>query len=237
VRAFIAITLLSFATCAEARNTGHLIPFVGCPTGGQTGLQPAPKSGKSRWIEGNIAARLAYYSPGDIGVVAPRGWHCSAVYGSSGSALIVVPDKQTAEAFRRLRNVPIRGPFVWAGDSFGGTSGRGTVMEAIARYFPSHHDFIRRVREMDLVFEPLPRGSYRHDLIRHRTSEYVRFMTPAWHQGEGANSLIAPNGTAVEGFRELVGPRNEPDLWGVDVRLPSKDDELTDAILSNALKH
>jgi hypothetical protein len=238
MKAAVAIVLLSLASTAMAADPLVRVPFVGCPSGGQMGLQSAPKSGKDRWLKGKIAAQLAYYSPGDIGVLAPRGWHCSAVYGSSGAGMIVAPDKRTAEAFRRLDRVPVRGPFVWAGDSFGGTSGRGSVMEAIARYFPTHRDFIQKVRELDLLFQRLPSGPYSHDVVRQRTRESVRFTTPAWDTGEGAGagSLIAPGARPVEGIRKLVGPREEPDLWGVDVRLPAGQIDVTEAILSEALR-
>ena len=231
MRAAIAIALLLTATPAVARERLVRVPFVGCPSGGMTGLQPAPAAGKPRWLKKSIGRRLAYYSPGDIGVVAPRGWHCAAVYGSSGEAIIVVPDRKAAEAFRRLRQDLITGPFVWAGVSEGGTSGRGPVMEAIARYFPSHRDFIRKVRQMDLFYVRLPNGPYPSDVIKQETSEFVRFTTPAWRNGEAVGSMIKPNAMSVEGFRELVGPRTEPDLRGVDVRLPATLSRLALAIL------
>jgi hypothetical protein len=234
MRAATAILLLSLAAPSQAREKLVRVPVVGCASGGQTGLQPAPNVIKPHWVKGKFAAQLAYYSPGDFGVFAPRRWHCAAVYGSSGAGLIVVPSARTAESFRRLSHTPVRGPFVLAGTSFAGTSGRGTVMDAIARYFPSHQDFIQKNRELEMVVERLPRGPYRSDIIRRRTPEYVRFTTPAWKKGEGSNSLIPPDGTAIEGFRKLVGPRNEPDLWGVDVRLPPNQTDLTEAILANS---
>lgn len=234
MRAAIAILALSLAVPSQARDRLVRVPSVGCPSGGMTGLQPAPTVIKQHWAKGKFATQLAYYSPGDIGVFAPRGWYCAAVYGSSGAGLIVVPSKRSAESFRRLSNAPIRGPFVWAGTSFGGTSGRGPVMDAIARYFPRHQDFIRKNRELEMVFGRLPEGPYRSDVIRRRTAEFVRFTTPAWKKGEGTNSLIPADGTAIEGFRKLVGPRSEPDLWGVDVRLPPSQADLTEAILANS---
>ena len=234
MRTAIAILALSLAPPSHARDKLLRVPSVGCPSGGMTGLQPAPTVIKPHWVEGKFAGELAYYSPGDIGVFAPRGWHCAAVYGSSGAGLIVVPSKRSAESFRRLSHTAIRGPFVWAGTSLGGTSGRGTVMEAIARYFPSHQDFIRKNRELEMVFGHLPNGPYRSDIIRQRKAEYVRFTTPAWKKGEGTNSLIPADGTAIQGIRTLVGLRSEPDLWGVDVRLPPNQADLTEAILANS---
>ena len=234
IRASLALALTGLAA-SQGREPLVRAPFVGCTANGQVGTIAAPRSGRAPALSARNAARLAYYADTyGSGVLAPRGWHCAVMYGSSGSGLIVVPDKVAAKAFTRLDGKPVRGPFVWAGTSFGGTSGRGSVMEAIARYFPTRRDFIQRMRKLDLVFSPLPTGPYPHDIIRQSAADYVRLTTPAWRNGEGTGSLIAPNATPVEGVRRLVGSRDEPDLWGIDVRLPANQADLTRTILANS---
>jgi hypothetical protein len=44
-------------------------------------------------LDPSVARRLAYYESGvSRGVLAPRGWFCFGVYGSSGSAFLVTPE-------------------------------------------------------------------------------------------------------------------------------------------------
>ena len=45
---------------------------------------------------GAAAAQLAYYASRDLGVLAPRGWHCLGLEGSNGSVLIVTPEPHGA---------------------------------------------------------------------------------------------------------------------------------------------
>ncbi len=75
------------------------VPFIGCRSDGQAGPLAAPK-GKNAVVDvsGKEARELAFYTAGlDLGVLAPRGWHCFGVYGSSGEALYVTPDPVDAK--------------------------------------------------------------------------------------------------------------------------------------------
>jgi hypothetical protein len=67
------------------------VPFVGCPTTGQQGAE-APRTGRRLTVEGKAASGLAIYQ-GAYGstVLAPRGWSCLEVIGSSGSTILVNP--------------------------------------------------------------------------------------------------------------------------------------------------
>src|SRR5262245_60398919 len=70
------------------------VPFVGCRSDGQVGPLEAP-TGKSpsMTLAPETARRLAYYkSEYSFGVLAPRGWHCLDLYGSSGDTLYVSPN-------------------------------------------------------------------------------------------------------------------------------------------------
>lgn len=239
VRAALAIVLLMLAAPAAAREPLVRVPFVGCPSDGQQGPQPAPKNGTTPRIQARIAAKLAFYSMGEIGVLAPRGWHCLGLSGSNGSILIVTPTKHRPDDFLNDRPRSLHGPVIQADLSYGGTSGRYAVAKAVARYFPGHYKFVRDVIKMDRdigarSIEPLPRNPYSTDVIGRRTATSLRFMTPAHHKGEGTDSWLAPDQHPIEGIRVLLKGFDGPDLYGVDVRLPPRLRGLTEVILSSA---
>lgn len=87
--------MVALAACsAQTRELPRFVdvPFVGCASDGQAGPQEPPFGTTTRaWLTQREAERLAYYSTGDMGVLAPRGWHCFGLYGSSGSGLHVGP--------------------------------------------------------------------------------------------------------------------------------------------------
>jgi hypothetical protein len=226
--------LLILGTPLEARESRVAVPFVGCPSDGQQGPQAAPTSGKSPRLSARAAAKLAYYSTFDAGVLAPRGWHCIGLYGSSAESLIVTPERHNAEEFFQ-DNAIIRGPVVHWSHSFGGTSGRFIVVPAIARYFPRYLPFVLEMKKLnaDLDFGPLPAGPRKGDAISRRTSDYVRFTTPAGRRGEGTHSWLVPGDLPIEGSRKIVGPPDEPDLVSADTRLPRSLSGLAEVILSH----
>jgi hypothetical protein len=236
MRAATAIVLLGLATSSEAREPLVRVPFVGCPADGQTGPEAAPKRGNTPRVPANAAAKLAYYSTTYAFVLAPRGWHCIGLYGSSGQALIVTPEPHKAEEFFQGAPVPIRGLAVQMNVSVGGTSGRLSVMPAIARYFPRYQSFLREIRRLDPDVGPFPTRPYKTDVIRRRTVNYLRFTTPAGKQGEGTHSLLLPGSLPIEGIRKIVGSTEEPDLVSANVRLPPNQFDLIDAILFEAAK-
>ena len=77
--ALSAVLVLALASAASAAPVQ--VPFVGCPSDGQIGPEPAPKgSPKTVQLDPKIAARLAFYqSKYDAGILAPRGWRCIAL--------------------------------------------------------------------------------------------------------------------------------------------------------------
>jgi hypothetical protein len=68
-------------------TVSRMVPFVGCISGGQADLLAAPTgTTKALLISPDAAQALAYYQCAlDIGVLAPRGWHCLGIYGSGDS--------------------------------------------------------------------------------------------------------------------------------------------------------
>lgn len=143
----------------NAKTSVVRVPFVGCPSEGQGGPNPAPKrAGKEVVLDAGAARRLAYYeSESSWGVLAPRGWHCFGTYGSSGGSLTVSPYSLTFDNLGTLN-----GPFIEVTELSGETSGRFRVARVIARVFPTQREFAESVIKEGL--EPasdFPFGPYR----------------------------------------------------------------------------
>lgn len=70
------------------------VPFVGCVAQGQLEDFEAPTGApRATAISPKNAQQLAYYKAAiDLGVLAPRGWHCEGSSGSSGDALWLSPE-------------------------------------------------------------------------------------------------------------------------------------------------
>jgi hypothetical protein len=162
------------------------VAFVGCPGigGADPGPWPVPKGAPKVLPSPPTvpAARIAYYRANNgPGVFAPRGWHCQAWGGSSGSFIIVTPTAQRAVIPREA----VKGPGVIAIKSYGGTSGRFDVAEVSARLFPKvMADFIARVKAEGF---PSPDFSkikpFPHDEYTYLTPKLVVFATPAHRDG------------------------------------------------------
>ena len=69
---------------------------------------------------------------------------------------------------------------------------------------PRDDDFIRKVREMELLFERLPNGPYPHDVLRERSKDYVRFTTPPGRVAYTTEITLRPAG----GLPRLVTARS-----------------------------
>ncbi|MEA3016697.1 MAG: hypothetical protein QOI38_1419 [Sphingomonadales bacterium] len=204
----------------QAADPPVAVPFVGCASDGQTGPIAAPSSTPVPPISsaGN-AAGLALYASSDLAVLAPRGWHCFGLYGSNGSSLIVTPEPHGFDDLAH-GEAPLRGPFVSIAMSYGGTSGRFAVAEAIARFFPDHMAFAQEVAAEGMSSEPLPSGPYPNDRIRRRSATAVEFVTPGGREGSGIAFGIAVAPEPVHGAVVLI-PGDEPDVITVRVRLPA----------------
>jgi hypothetical protein len=174
----------------------------------------------------SAARRLAFYASRDVGVLAPRGWHCFGIAGSNGSSLVVAPQ---APSFRTLQEASIVGPAVAISYSFGGTSGRSAVAAAIERYFPTRHAFVEQVRSLGLPMDS-PRR-YAADQVRRIGNESVEVTTPGRSGGVGTAGSLAPAALPVISRVTLVGT-GEPDLLTVSARLPSGSGDLASIILA-----
>jgi hypothetical protein len=230
-RGFALLALGLAGTGAASAAAPPEVPFVGCPSDGQTGPQPAPRPGQVPSVPAAASARLAYYASNDLGVLAPRGWHCFGLYGSNGSTLIVTPEPR---GFDDLQNGGgLRGPAVQISLSFGGTSGRFEVAKVIARAFPARMAFARQVAA-EGIGEPLPSGAYPTDrMVRLRPSA-VGYTTPAGREGLGTDSRLAADERPIDGLA-ILQPGADTDLVKLDVRLPAAQAGLATAILNAAL--
>lgn len=214
----------SFAQTIPPTDRSHplsgRVPFVGCASDGQTGPTKAPR-GTSKVVATSpqIALRLAYYKAEyGSGTLAPRGWHCFGTSGSNGSNLYVSPNP-IADPILLPHWNGFSGPAIQVSDSDGRTSGRFEVAAIIARVFPAHAAFVKRVvAEGIQPASSFPRGPYRGDRLRYLNQEVVEYETPANQDGLGTRSRLKKNGSPISGVSILAG--TPPDLTLLALRLP-----------------
>jgi hypothetical protein len=218
------------AACAPASQTSD-VPFAGCPSDGQMGPRAAPASGPVPRVDVRAASRLAYYRSDHLGVLAPRGWHCFGLSGSNGSTLIVSPEPIDREALFN-GNAGLRGPAVQVSLSYGGTSGRFSVANGIARYFPDHLAFARSVAAEGLMSEPLPTGPHPGDWIRRRSATEIEYRTPAGAEGAGTASFLDAGSEPIGGLVMLLAG-DEPDLLQLSMRLAPGQESLAGEIAAS----
>lgn len=217
--------LLAGAAPPQAR-----VPFVGCPGDGQVGPMPAPRSGTTPRVASAAAARLAFYSSGELGVLAPRGWHCLALIGSNGTTLLVTP---ASYSFARIMDDRgISGPAVQLSVSLAGTSGRFEVVELIGRAFPAYRPWARRMVNFMHVGE-VPAGPYQADRLVRRSATEVAFTTPGGRHGLGTQNRFAPGADPVRGLIILTpeSAHDDGEALKLDVRLPGRLADLAPVIV------
>jgi hypothetical protein len=220
----VLIFLASFLGLAVsgAQPGMEQVPFVGCPSDGQVGPLPAPgDGGKAPSLPHSQALALAYYESRDLGVLAPRGWHCFGLYGSNGSILIVTPEAHTADDLLASTS-RIAGPAVQLSYSDGGTSGRFEVAGVAARLFPTEKAFVRKViaEKVETAGDFLV-GPYPYDVLTRRNATEVEFVTPPFRDGMGTRSRLLKNADPIEGLALLLKGDEDEDLVLLDVRMPS----------------
>ena len=209
------------------------VPFVGCAADGQMGPVAAPvlQTGMLNVPPSEANRFLAYYASTNLGVLAPRGWHCAGVYGSNGAALFVTPEKRPPETYLR-QSVKLTGPAIQLSFAYGDTSGRFEVAGIAGRIFPAAHDFVQGVINEGLTprnefsFTPFP-----GDRLVRRSPTEVEFETPANRDGLGTYSLLTRNDQPIVGVA-ILEP-GEIDLVLLNVRLPPDLRGLSSAIVQN----
>lgn len=208
------------------------VPFVGCAQDGQGGPQPAP-TGQPKMVvmDPAAAAKLAYYSAGTGGVLAPRGWFCFGAYGSDGAVLYLAPAQIRSADVLSDTWAAGAGPAIEAAVSTGDTSGRFTVAQIIERVFPAHRAFAQAV--IGEGIEPptqFPPGPFPTDRTVNKGDTVVEYETPAGAQGLGTTfSRLTPAASPIDGAAVLQG--QTPDLAFLAVRLTPDLQSLTPAIV------
>lgn len=204
------------------------VPFVGCKSDGQVGPQAAPDgSSQTVRITESAAQKLAYYASAQgLGVLAPRGWYCFGLYGSSGESLFVSP--QPINSFPS--ETELAGPVIEISHTVGDSSGRSQVADVIARVFPAYKAFVQGViKDSDQPARSFPSGPYPKDTLRYKSKTVVEYKTPAQTEGLGTRWFVKKNDSAIEGVAILIG--RPPDLLFLSARLPSDPAALTATIM------
>ena len=145
--------------------------------------------------------------------------------GSSGWALDVTP--QPKEPFKAVTT----GPIVVLRSTDGGTSGRFTVARIIARVFPAHEAFVRKVMNEGLErASDFPFGPYPTDKLTARTEDMVEYETPPHSKGLGTDTGMTPDDNPVQGAAVLQNGE-WPCLRLLSVRLPPDMKRMTTDII------
>jgi hypothetical protein len=219
---------------APSKGADHRItvrvPFVGCASDGQTGPIDAP-SGETVAVLAmqDEAANLAYYkAENGIGILAPRGWHCFGTYGSGGDQLYVKPQPiDTAGIFHDGPGFA-DGPGIEVAYRFGGTSGRFSVAEIIARVFPAYLSFAREVAK-EPGTRPFKFGPYPKDELAYRGKALVEYRTPPNTEGLGTQSWLKKGSEPIEGAAMIL--EGDTDLAILSVRMPTGLSGLTTTLI------
>ncbi len=210
------------------------VPFVGCPAEGQVGPVAPPSEPASASAPLSRAAdrRLVLYSH-SLSVLAPRGWKCIEITGSSGYALLVMPSVPEARVVLEDR-FRIDGPFVLLRLTGGDGSGRNRVADVIDRVFPKHRAYSRQVRKEFESADPVPTGPWPADTLRYRNDSIVEFTTAPRKEGLGTDHWVTPNGRLIRGIVILHGENR--DLTHLSLRLPPSLEHLAPAIIQHVAR-
>ncbi len=191
-------------------------------------------------IPAALAQRLAYYKGGvGLGVLAPRGWHCFAQYGSDGSNLFVSPDPIRSTTVMSMDWKGFTGQAIEVSVMLGGTSGRFEVAQIIARVFPAYKAFAQSVIAEGI--EPASSflfGPYPTDKLTYRGDKVVEFETPANMQGLGTCTRLQANSSPIDGVAILFGggANEDTNLVQLSARLAAADSDLIPVIVGQREK-
>jgi hypothetical protein len=177
-----------------------------------------------------MSGRLVYYATEHQGVLAPRGWHCIALYGSSGATLFVTPEPPDANNLLR-HDAGLTGSAVELSRINGGTSGRFEVAKIAARVFPEARTFVDRVINEGIESKAeFPFGPYPDDSLTRRSASVVEFVTPAGHNGLGTSGRLAETNLPINGVAMLL-THEDSDVVRLSVRLPPELRDLAPTIV------
>jgi hypothetical protein len=227
------LPLSSWRETADAADSdAPAVPFMTCPEEGQKG--PTKLQGGQllpNALDPSVAAQIVYYGAAHTpGVFAPKGWHCLAWTGSSGSILLVTPQR-IAPPYYPLP--VITGPAVMIQFSEGTSSGRFHVAITASRLFSVvGSEFIAGVRQEHLIsdasFDAKP---YPDDQLRYLSDRLVEYTTPANRAGLGTESMLEMSNMPVKGLSILNLETEATSLTEVRIRLPAGLNSVAEAIV------
>jgi hypothetical protein len=227
---WILLVFCCSGTASAADPDTPTVPSVDCPENDQTGTAKAPQSMMIA-LDQQLAAQIAYYSAAHgLGVYAPKSWYCRAWYGSSGSILLVTPQRIAPPYFPLPA---IRGSAVMIQSSSGATSGRFHVAIAASRLFSVvGGEFIERVKQEHLIsdssFDAKP---YPDDQLQYLSDRLVEYTTPANRTGLGTEGMFEMSNLPVRGLT-ILNPETEANsLTEVRVRVPPALNSVAAAIV------
>jgi hypothetical protein len=193
------------------------------------GAEPSPKVSKGPILPVAAASRLAWYTSGNLSVLAPRGWKCLGLYGSNGAILLVVPD--ISELSLGL-DQPINGQGIELSISYGETSGRFEAAKIAAQLFPHRQAFINKIANERIVpSEAFSKKIFPDDRVHHPSQDQARFETPANREGIGTMSRLVKSGDPILGVASING---DNDVTFLVVRLNRALRPLSSTILNTA---
>jgi hypothetical protein len=205
------------------------VPFVGCKADGQVGPKAAPTGAPVLVpVSAREGAQLAYYRS-ELGsaVLAPRGWNCFEIYGSSGETMALSSAPLDWNSKDR-----VQAPVIVIAHLRGSSQGRWEVAQMIARLFPAFQSFVSDVMEtFNTPASEFPEGPFPADTLAYKGTRVVVYRTPAGREGLGTHSRfkLKDNGLPIEGAVVLIG--DPPDLLHLIVRLPASLRWLAPAII------
>jgi hypothetical protein len=220
---------------AKSRETAVVVPFAGCESVGPAGRLEAPQ-GESRSvpIRPEAAGKLAYYkSAQELGVLAPRGWHCLGTSDAGGQRLLVSPRPIEPASLFTAGDTGFTGPLIEVSLIHSDTAGRFEIARIIARVFPAYKEIVARLcKKYDEPASAYTFGPYPEDTLNYKSNRVVEYTTPPQTDGLGTESRLSKGGRPISGVAMLVG--KAPDLLLLSVRLPGDLNGLTPAIVHQA---
>ena len=216
VAALFAALLAPLAAKAQTA-----VPFVGCEGEGMTGHANAPPPRATPKLANEAAKALAYYASPDLAALAPRGWKCDFVFGSSGTFLTIKPPGEDDGECRG----------VFAAHMYGGTSGRFDVAKIAARIFPSAQAYVQGVIDEKLPgSDDIHFGAYKTDKLTRLGPNIVEYETPPRATGLGDEAVGTTHPWPIRGVAILM-PKQYMDVQKLDLCLPPAQAGLGSTIL------
>ena len=231
--AYLFVAIAAFEMTVAHADDEMKVPFVGCPSDGQTG-PIAPPTGSTRTVHlsSKLPGAIAYYQgDGGAGVFAPAGWHCLALYGSSGEAIIVSADALPKSGVPSGSSIDA--PVIEYSALSGETSGRFGVATYGHMLFPDlTKDFVKGVEDEGIESKSeIEEPKYPRDKLTFLNKTLVQFETPANAKGLGTEGYASVSHAPITGLVSLDEGDDGMGISILRISLGKKDDAWTAILL------